>query len=362
MGIYLKVLICGYKTILGEIKIKKDYYYSDELKNGFYPLEEEYPFLKDYCLPDLKELICYTSALNPYDLTQEILEKLSNIKISTAHIQKVTNSTGKSLIEKEEYLINNPAEYSENKRNIDKIVISMDGAMINTYDDWKEVKTGVIYELQNSKNGIESINKSYVSKIEDHISFRKRLKNEARRRQYLDAKELIVIGDGARWIWDLAENEFPSSIKILDWYHAKEHLHKIVDLLYHNNIKKIKEIDEILSELLYNGDINCLIKIVNDNKIESNIIDRLDDLVSLQTEIEYFSKNRDKMQYKYFEEKGYPIGSGIIEAACKQVVQLRLKRNGMRWKKDNAHNVLKIRTMYLSSRWNEVVSVIRKVA
>ena len=65
------------------------------------------------------------------------------------------------------------------------------------------------------------------------------------------------------------------------------------------------------------------------------------------------------MQYSYFKEKDLPIGSGIIEAACKQVVQLRLKRNGMKWKIDGAHCVLKLRCMYLSKRWQEVKSIVQ---
>ena len=98
-------------------------------------------------------MICFTSCLNPFDLTQEIIEKM---------------------------------------------VISMDGAMIKTYDDWKEVKSGVIYELEKRSDSLNCSNKSYISKIEYCHFFQKRIKQEARRRHYLDIKVLAVIGDGAR--------------------------------------------------------------------------------------------------------------------------------------------------------------------
>lgn len=294
-------------TILGEIKIKRDYYYSDKFKKGFYPIERENPLLKDYCFPYVKELICYTSCLNPYDLTQEILEKLSNIKISTSQIQKVTNSIGNELIKEEEDLINKPFEYKKSDKKVDKMVISMDGAMVNTYDGWKEVKTGVVYEIKGNKTKPKSINKSYVSKIEDNHSFRKRIKTEARRRKYFDAKEVVVIGDGARWIWDLAEKEFPSSIKILDWYHAKEHLHNIVNLLYPNDNPEKLFLSKTLEDMMYEGNISDFLNLIYEKKQKTDIIDRLDDLMLLQREEEYFSKNRQKMQYKHFEEKEYPI-------------------------------------------------------
>jgi hypothetical protein len=348
-----------YLSTLGEIKINRAYYYDSKNKEGVYPIEDKYPFLKDYCLPDMKEIVCFTSCLNPFDLTQEIIEKLAGIRVSTSQTQKITKKIGSKLIDKEEYEIENPPKYTSSKREIDRMVISMDGAMIKTYDDWKEVKSGVIYEIKKRSESLDSVNKSYISKIEDCHSFQKRIKQEARRRHYLDAKELSVIGDGARWIWDLAEKEFPLATQIVDWYHAKQHLCSAITLLYNN--KKNKEYDELLkkcSDLLYNGNIEELEKVIKAKIYDNNLIERLDDLAAINTEIEYFIRNKKRMQYSFFKENDWPIGSGIIEAACKQLVQLRLKRNGMKWKREGAHCVLKLRCMYLSGRWDEVKSSI----
>lgn len=348
-----------YLSTLGDIKIKRAYYYDTKNRKGYYPIENKYPFLKDYCLPDMKEIICFTSCLNPFDLTQEIIKKLSGIRVSTSVIQKVTKQIGSQLMNQEENEIKNPPKYTRSKRKIDKIVISMDGSMIKTYDDWREVKSGVVYELKKGSKSLISTNKSYISKIEDCHSFRKRIKQEARRRHYLDAKELVVIGDGAKWIWDIAEKEFPFATQIVDWYHAKQHLYAIINLLYEN--KKSVESQELLSlcsDLLYDGNIDELEKIIRDKIYSNNLIDRLDDLASINTELKYFIRNKERMQYSYFKENDLHIGSGIIEAACKQLVQLRLKRNGMKWKTDGAHCVLKLRCMYLSKRWQKVKSMV----
>ena len=85
-----------------------------------------------------------------------------------------------------------------------------------------------------------------------------------------------------------------------------------------------------------------------------NIKDGCNKYKQIDVEINYFMKNIAKMQYKDFEDKGYPIGSGVIEGACKNLVQIRMKRNGMRWSNDGAHAVLQLRCLYLSGRWNEV--------
>ena len=65
------------------------------------------------------------------------------------------------------------------------------------------------------------------------------------------------------------------------------------------------------------------------------------------------------MRYKYFKELGYPIGSGVIEGACKHLVQLRMKRSGMKWTIDRANAVLQLRCQKLNNRWNEVRELLK---
>ena len=348
-----------YISIFGPISIKRAYYYNKEKRNGIYPLEQNNYFLKDMCLPEVKELICYTSALEPFGQAQNILKHLSGIEVSTFEIQKTSKSIGDELVKIEDELIHNPKQYKPSKKQIDKMVISMDGAMINTKEGWKEVKSGVIYEYEKENDNFKTKHKTYISRIEKSDEFSKRLKQEAGRRHYLDVNELIVIGDGAKWIWDLAEKEFPLAAQIVDWYHAKQHLYNIIDLLYEN--KKTNEavsFTETCSDILYSGDIDSLEEMIIQKRMENNIIEQMDDFIKLQTEMNYFKTNKNRMKYRYFREKGYPIGSGIIEAACKQLVQLRLKRNGMKWKKSGAHSILQLRCQYLGNRWDDVKNII----
>lgn len=348
-----------YISIFGPISFKRAYYYNKEKSTGIFPVEENNYFLKDVCLPEVKELICYTAAIEPYAHAKDVLKTLSKIDVSTSEIQKTTKKIGNQLVKEEDTLITNPKKYKESVKKIKKMAISMDGAMVNTYEGWKEVKSGVIYEFYNKSDKLKSKNKTYISRIEDCNDFSKRIKQEARKRHYLDVEDLIVIGDGARWIWDLAGKEFPLSIQIVDWYHAKQHLYNIINLLYlDNKIKEAVLFSEKCFDLLYNGDINALEENIREKRMELNLIEKMDDFIKIQTEIEYFKKNEKRMKYSVFKEKGYPIGSGIIEATCKQLVQLRLKRNGMKWTKEGAHCILQLRCHYLGKRWNKVENII----
>jgi hypothetical protein len=312
-------------------------------------------------------MVCFTSTLEPYASSKDILKKLSNINISTAEIQKITKKVGEGLIEIEDNRINQPYKYSSPKKTIENLAISMDGAMANTNEGWKEVKSGVIYEFKENPDKtddkdmaiVESYNKSYISRIEDYSNFGKRLKQEAKRRNHLDVNNLVVIGDGAKWIWELANKDYPFATQIIDWFHAKEHLYNLSKLLYcEDNKKDFNIFLEKSTDLLFDGKIDELDDMAHYKIMELNIADDLERLKNIQTELEYFKNNKQRMQYKLFKSKGYPIGSGVIEATCKQLVQLRLKRNGMRWKKNGAHCILQLRCHYLSDRWNEVEDII----
>lgn len=350
----------NYSTILGNIELERAYYYNKNDKKGFYPIEEKHIILKDSCFPEVKEMVCYTACIEPYAKSKEILKKLSNIEISAAEIQRITKEVGSQLVLQEDHLIKEAKKYITPKKKIDNMAISLDGAMVNTIEGWKEVKSGVIYEFKEKDESVKCYNKSYISRLEECNNFRKRIKEEARRRGYLDVKNLITIGDGAKWIWDLVEKEFPLSIQIVDWYHAKQHLFNIIKLLFGETVNEtINQFTKQITDLLYAGHIHKIKEEVQ-NKIYELNIENLEKLACMKTEIDYFIKNEKRMQYKLFRTKGYPIGSGVIEATCKQLVQLRLKRNGMKWTTEGAHCVLQLRCLYLGDRWNEVRSVIWK--
>lgn len=348
-----------YVSCLGQVPYKRAYYYNNENKGGFFPIEEKYPVLKEIYFPEVKELICYTCSIEPYELASKMLEKIGKIKISAASMQKVTKNIGNILVTKEDQKIEKPDKYKESVKKVDLMAISMDGAMINTKDGWKEVKTGVVYELKEKNGKLKSLNKSYISRIENCNDFSKRIKEEARRRHYLDVNKLIVIGDGARWIWDLAEKEFTNCVQIVDWYHATEHLWKIIELLYGNrNNNDGKEFEKRCEDFLFNGFISLLESEIIDKIEKMNILENSERRESIISEIEYFKKNEKRMKYDDFKKLGYPIGSGIIEAACKHLVQIRMKRNSMKWKNYGAHCILQLRCLNLSNRWTEVKQII----
>ena len=172
------------------------------------------------------------------------------------------------------------------------------------------------------------------------------LRREALRRGMGRAENVVYIGDGAAWVWENARVNFPGAVQILDYYHASEHLTDLVDHFYDKGTQEKTDILNQWKALLWEDGIEMMIhnakaKAKNHNKE-----------IEINKEIAYFEKNKDRMKYATFREQGYFIGSGVVEAGCKNVIGKRVKQSGMFWSKQGAENVLTLRSALYSNRFD----------
>jgi hypothetical protein len=144
-----------YVCCLGEVTFKKAYYKN---KNAsIFPIEEKHTWLKDDFLPNVKKLSCFVSMQEPYDMASVMLEKIGGIKISSSSLQKITKSIGDKLVKIEDEKLEKQKIYKESEKEIDLLVVSCDGACVKTKGDWKEVKTGAVYEIKKEKKGNQKL-------------------------------------------------------------------------------------------------------------------------------------------------------------------------------------------------------------
>ena len=135
-----------------------------------------------------------------------------------------------------------------------------------------------------------------------------------------------VLGDGARWIWNLAAEMFPERREILDWYHVEEHVGLATKVLHGETPEADSWRDEQLA-LLWDGKVEDVIEsleIYLDRARPSAARTGAADL------LRYFENNRHRMNYRIWREQGLFIGSGAVESAVKHVVQHRMKQSGPR--------------------------------
>ena len=142
--------------------------------------------------------------------------------------------------------------------------------------------------------------------------------------------------------------------EILDYYHAKEHIYKVEDFFFGEESAEGKRRSEKYSKKLKGGESTDVVKGIKGllrRKGGGKL--RAKEKEELVREAKYFQKNREKMRYKEFREQGLPIGSGIIEGACKSVIGERFKGSGMSWKKENLRRIIQLRLLYLNGQWDQ---------
>ena len=163
---------------------------------------------------------------------------------------------------------------------------------------------------------------------------------------------------GAAWIWNLADEHFPDATEIVDYMHAKTHLYDVAKQAFGEEARDAVETWVQGTEVpLYNGETWQVIARIRDlGKQNPGIGDRI------QREVGYFHKHAHRMQYRMFNEKGYQIGSGVIESACKHVVAERCKQAGMRWSKDGINAILFWRCLLKNQTFDDYWEAQRKQA
>ncbi len=216
----------------------------------------------------------------------------------------------------------------------------------------REVKLGVLF----TQTGLDEHghpvrdprSASYLATLEPVGHFGSLLYAEARRRGSATAKQLVVLGDGAPWIWNLASLHFPTATQIVDLYHAREHLHALAALAApalgdgHPAwlAERLAELDR--------GDVAALDDAARGLEVSEAKRHEIDKALG------YFETNAERMRYAHFRTLGHFVGSGAVEAGCKAVVGQRLKLSGMRWSVRGAAGIVTLRSQEASGRWEEV--------
>ena len=188
---------------------------------------------------------------------------------------------------------------------------------------------------------------TYTGAIETAEEFGKRLNLEAWNCGWSRAKKKVVVGDGAAWIWHLAEQHFPGAVQIVDPYHARQHLWDLARKLHPNDVRAQKRwLGLHQKRWLDKGKIEKLVASLP--AIASTSAEVLE---KLRTEADYFETHAERMRYPQFRSQHLFVGSGVIEAGCKSVIGSRLKQSGMFWTFAGANSILALRCCHLNGRF-----------
>ena len=152
---------------------------------------------------------------------------------------------------------------------------------------------------------------TYVGAIETAECFGPRIYAEAVRRGLTRAEKVIVLGDGAKWIWGVVEEHFLGAIEIVDLYHAREHLEKLAKRLYGTKGAACQAWISARRDELDEGKVEEVIAAMGKRRVPDSQAQE-----ELEKEKEYFRGNAARMRYAKFRSQGLFVGSGVVEAGC----------------------------------------------
>ena len=303
----------------------------------------------------LQENLCLLGQSQVFEDGETLLKTLTGVNVSGKQIQRVSERYG-ALLEKKEAEEIKREEGLKTPKDHRLTYVMPDGSMVFTREEgWKEMKVGRIFQADSvvsihpkRKQIMESL---YVCHLGEHSDF------TAKMEHYIERyTKMICIGDGAKWIWNWAEDSYPNMIKILDLYHALEKLGTFAAIQYTDPQAKVIWIEQ-QKELLLTDQVRQVIKNVEALEARTAEARKAKDAL-----ISYYTNNESRMMYGTYKAKGYLVGSGAIESAHRNVVQQRLKLSGQRWNKSGAQQIVNLRAYQKSNRWNEVVQLIKNAA
>jgi hypothetical protein len=285
-------------------------------------------------------LVAEVSAGFAFEAGEDFLARRFGLDLCYKQVQRLAERTGAVVCEREYDLAlgvisDEVVLVSEEQPEI--LTMSADGVMVHSDGAWTEMKCASFISEEHGRSTLATMEKSG--------KFGELMYLEAVRRGLLRAGKVVFVADGAVWIWNMVAHHFPDAVEIVDWYHAVEHLWAVANAWYGQGSLKAKNwVARNKARLMEDG-ANRVISSIKQWKPDA------EDHIRIKREnLHYFTTNTHRMMYATFKAKGYFIGSGSVESACKQYGQGRLKGSGMRWKKPGIEAIAHLRSAVLNRR------------
>lgn len=336
-----------YLTLLGEIRLKRAIYQSNTSSKSICPLEGKLRFINDYVSFAATEYISYgLASMTPREFVKHC-KKWALMKPSFSTVNRVLEYMGNFM---------NTHDFYRSIRNENTInqeakilAISLDATSILIKKvGWQQAVAATITTYDRDGNRLDTI---YLGRMpeKNKIEIKKLLKEE------VDSilakykfKQIVCIADGARENWTYFQKKFPYTIHIADFFHVAEHLSKLSTLLF----KSSSEADAWFKKYrsILKNDPDGSAKTIRAARYRRSMVKKN---TEIEKEIKYLQHNQKRMNYYEYKQKNLPIGSGVVEAACKNLIGARLKKSGMSWSIEGGQTVLNLRSLILSNRWEK---------
>jgi hypothetical protein len=357
-------------TAVGPVRFERAYYCCPSCHCGQSPRDRELDILDTEYSPGVRRMMAVVGSDASFDQGREQLELLAGLEVTRKAVERHAEAIGSDIARREQTEIQRAVQLDLPEiagSQIPVLYLEMDGTGVpvtaaetegrkgKNGDEpahTREVKLGCVFtQTTTDPEGRpvrDESSTTYAGAIETAEEFGRRMYTEAWQRGWSRAGKKVIIADGAVWIWNIADREFPGAIQIVDLYHAREHLWVLAGKLFSTDDCQRKRWATGLQKTLDAGKIESLV-----GQLRSFRASSTDAAELLRLEADYFERNRERMRYPDFHRQKLFVGSGVIEAACRTVIAKRLKQSGMFWTVRGANAIIALRCCRLNREFED---------
>lgn len=352
-------------TVFGWVTYRRAYYVCTHCHCGQSPLDQRFGLEPGKVSAGLAPLLALAGVETAFEEASQLVKQFLLLEVSDNTLRKETQTFGQLQAQEERIWqgqSEDPQALQQRQHrppaHPQRLYGAMDGSHVPIGPEWRELKTVSWFEVEKGRpasgstigqpDELRAKNISYYCDICEAQEFGKLLWSSAVQHGADLAAELIFLGDGAAWIWNLVERHFPHAVQIVDWYHAVEYLPPIAEAAFGPGSTRAKAWLEQVTLALWEG---CVPEVV---AICQTLAHHPQAGEFARRAVTYFGNNHKRMDYARFRAAGYQIGSGTVESGCKQICTQRLKRAGARWTFEGARLTAKARAAWLSGSWERL--------
>ena len=325
-------------TAAGRLRVHRAYYYCGRCRQGHCPADGRLGLGAANTTPTAQARLAALSALTPYVQVADLLFQLGlPLQVDLKSTERVTQAVGARLAAAADRV-----PYLPTPR---PVALGCDGVMVATRSGKKETRVGIIYEpdpeAPRTPAGEAQLRKEYFATSGSRESLVATVCHRARERA--GGGVVAVVSDGAALEWVELDRYLPLRVEILDFSHVLERVGEIARAMYPADPAGQSAWRTAMKTELY---------LIGPWKLVRELdawqpTDALAQEVR-RVQLAYFQRQLERMHYPAFRRRGFPIGSGAVEGACKHVVVDRFRQSGMRWKLETADPVLHLRAALLT--------------
>lgn len=357
-----------FTSALGPLKLERAYYHCAGCGQGFCPRDWQLGLQDTSLSPAVTRMVAAVGAMVSFEEGSQLLQELAGIPVNAKQVERTAEALGAEIATDEKQDV----APSDEQPLPPTLYLGVDGTGVPMRPEelkgrcgkqpdgsakTREGKLCTVWSAEARDTEDRPVRDpgsvSYTAAIESAATldtdavpaaFTQRVLREASRRRFTHAHRTVVMGDGAPWIWKIAQELFPHAIQIVDRFHVKQTLSTLAKAVYGSDSPQAHRWARRRHGELDAGRFPDLLRAVRRHA------DTCDDARKC---FQYLRRNRDRMRYPQFEAQGLCTSTGVVEAGCKVVIGTRLKRAGMHWTIRGSNAIIALRCSRLSGRFQD---------